>query len=58
VLLPLVALGGALFLLTADTIARLVLQPAELRVSVVTALVGAPCFLWLLASARRDMRSA
>jgi hypothetical protein len=32
VLLPLVALSGALFLLTADTIARVVLQPAELRV--------------------------
>ena len=58
VLLPLVALGGALFLLTADTIARVVLQPAEVRVGVITALVGAPCFLWLLARSRRDVRSA
>ena len=47
--LPLAALGGASFLLLADTIARTVVQPAELRVGVVTALVGAPFFLWLLA---------
>jgi iron complex transport system permease protein len=49
---PLAALGGASFLLLADTIARTVVQPAELRVGVVTALVGAPFFLWLLARRR------
>ena len=51
--LPLAALGGASFLLLADTIARVALQPAELRVGVVTALVGAPFFLWLLARRQR-----
>jgi iron complex transport system permease protein len=55
-LLPLVALGGALFLLAADTVARVVVQPAELRVGVITALVGAPCFLWLLARRGREVR--
>jgi len=53
VLLPASALGGAVFLIGADTIARLVIEPAELRVGVVTALVGAPFFLFLL---RRDRR--
>lgn len=53
VLLPAAALGGALFLLAADTLARLVLQPVELRVGIVTALVGAPFFLFVLETNRR-----
>lgn len=48
VLLPASALGGAIFLTLADTVARLVLQPAELQVGIVTALLGAPFFLFLL----------
>lgn len=48
VLLPLSALGGGLFLLIADTAARIVLSPAELRVGIVTALIGAPFFIYLL----------
>ena len=48
VLLPLSALGGGLFLLVADTAARIVLSPAELRVGVLTALIGAPFFIYLL----------
>jgi iron complex transport system permease protein len=55
-LVPIVALGGAVFLLAADTVARVVLQPEELRVGVITALVGAPCFLWLLARRERQVR--
>lgn len=47
-LLPLSALGGAVLLLAADSIARLVLAPAELPVGVVTALLGAPFFVMLL----------
>jgi iron complex transport system permease protein len=56
--LPLAALGGAIFLLAADTIARTIVQPTELRVGVVTALIGSPCFLWLLTRTRRDVRDA
>ena len=52
-LLPASALGGAVFLVGADTIARVVIQPAELRVGVITALVGAPFFLFLLYWNRR-----
>ncbi len=39
---------GALVLVLADTIARLVVIPAELPIGIVTALGGAPFFLWLL----------
>ena len=53
VLIPLSALGGAIFLIAADTIARLVIQPAELRVGIVTSLVGAPFFLFLLVRNRK-----
>ena len=49
VLVPLSALGGALFLLAADTLARLVIAPAEMRVGIITSLVGAPFFILLLA---------
>ncbi len=52
VLLPLSALGGGLFLLIADTAARVVLSPAELRVGVLTALIGAPFFIFLLVRSR------
>ncbi|MEX0762882.1 MAG: iron chelate uptake ABC transporter family permease subunit [Dehalococcoidia bacterium] len=48
VLLPLSALGGAAFLLAADTAARLLISPAELRVGIITAFFGAPFFLFLL----------
>jgi iron complex transport system permease protein len=47
-LLPLAALGGATLLVAADTIARLVVAPAELPIGIVTAAIGAPFFLWLL----------
>ena len=46
--LPLAALVGALFLLWADVLARLVIQPRELPIGVITALVGAPVFALLL----------
>ncbi len=48
VLVPLSALGGAVFLLAADTVARVIIAPAEVRVGIVTAVVGAPFFLFLL----------
>ncbi|MEK7703425.1 MAG: iron ABC transporter permease [Myxococcota bacterium] len=47
-LIPAAALGGAIFLVLADLVARLAVQPNELPVGVVTALVGGPFFLWLL----------
>lgn len=47
-LLPAAVLCGASFLVAADTIARMVLAPAELPVGVITALCGAPYFIFLL----------
>jgi iron complex transport system permease protein len=52
-LLPASALGGAVLLLAADIAVRLPSGGPELRLGVVTALVGAPFFLWLLFQARR-----
>ena len=47
-LLPAAALFGALLLIAADTLARTVLAPAELPVGVITALCGAPYFIFLM----------
>ncbi|GIZ12240.1 ABC transporter permease [Pseudomonas sp. NCCP-436] len=51
-LLPASALAGASLLLLADLAARLVLAPAELPIGIVTALIGAPFFLYLLMRGR------
>ena len=52
VLLPAAALAGASLLLFADLVARLVLAPAELPIGIVTALLGAPFFIYLLLRSR------
>lgn len=46
--IPSSALGGALFVIIADTIARTVIAPRELPVGAITALIGAPLFIYLL----------
>jgi iron complex transport system permease protein len=50
------ALGGAVLVLAADLVVRLVSTGIELKLGVVTALVGAPFFLSLVLSTRRTMR--
>ncbi|NKZ00421.1 iron ABC transporter permease [Nocardiopsis dassonvillei subsp. albirubida] len=50
-LLPVALLGGAVFLATCDFLARTLADPSEIPLGVLTAMVGAPFFLWLL---RRD----
>ncbi len=47
-LLPLSGIVGAIFLVAADTLARVIVAPAQLPVGVVTAIVGGPFFLILL----------
>lgn len=54
-LLPASALGGGTLLVLADTLARTVIAPQQLPVGVLTALIGVPLFLYLLA---RQGRSA
>ena len=47
-LIPGSALLGALLMVVVDVVARLVIPPAELPVGIITAVVGAPVFLWIL----------
>jgi len=48
VVIPTAFVGGALFLLVADTVARNLVAPAELAVGVITSFCGAPFFVYLL----------
>ncbi|MFO7856445.1 MAG: iron ABC transporter permease [Paracoccaceae bacterium] len=54
-LLPASALGGAAVLLAADVAARLLAPGQDLKLGVLTAIVGAPFFLWLVARHRRGL---
>ncbi len=47
-LLPLCCIAGAIFLVISDTIARTVIAPRQLPVGIITAISGAPFFLFLL----------
>ncbi|HEY5277621.1 MAG TPA: iron ABC transporter permease [Coriobacteriia bacterium] len=52
-LLPASVLSGAIVMVLADLVARVVLAPVELPVGIVTALAGGPVFVWLLVRSRR-----
>ncbi|MCI0512387.1 iron ABC transporter permease [candidate division KSB1 bacterium] len=54
-LIPATIFSGAGFLIICDTIARVVIAPAELPVGVLTALLGGPFFIWLLLHKRQMM---
>ena len=55
-LLPFSALAGAGLLVVADIAGRILARPAELDVGIVTALVGAPVFIWIVRRQRvRDL---
>lgn len=56
-LLPLATLLGASFLLAADIVARSVISPRVIPLGVVTAIVGAPFFIYLLARSKRKLRA-
>lgn len=53
-LLPASALAGATFVVVADLLARTLLAPVEIPVGIITALIGAPFFLYLLRHSRRE----
>ncbi|MDR3239991.1 MAG: iron ABC transporter permease [Clostridiales bacterium] len=48
-LIPLCALSGAIFLVWADVLCRVVIPGAELPIGILTAMIGAPCFVYLMA---------
>ncbi|MDD2922330.1 MAG: iron ABC transporter permease [Anaerolineales bacterium] len=53
-IIPLSIIGGASALLLADVLSRIILAPQELPVGIVTALAGAPFFLWILRRAKNQ----
>ena len=55
ILLPSSALVGGIFLVWADTLARTIIAPIELPVGIITALFGAPFFIYLLRTRKRAM---
>lgn len=55
ILIPASVLGGAIFMVWMDTLARTIIAPAELPVGIITALIGAPFFIYLIISRRRKM---
>ena len=54
-LLPASALGGASMLLAADILVRLIAPGRDLKLGVLTAMIGAPFFLWLVFRTRRTL---
>lgn len=57
VLVPASALGGALFLLVCDLVGRVVSPPFQIRVGIITAVVGSPYLIWLVMRAQRKGRA-
>lgn len=53
-MIPACFLGGSLFCLVCDLIARTIFAPTELSISTVTAVFGAPVVLWVMAGRRKD----
>ena len=47
-LLPASALFGAFLMICADVVARILIQPAELPIGLITSAIGSPFFLWLI----------
>ncbi len=54
-LIPLSILAGGSALLLADILARIVMAPSTLPVGIVTAMAGAPFFLWILRRAKHEV---
>ncbi|OPA76899.1 iron ABC transporter [Paenibacillus selenitireducens] len=57
IIVPLSALGGGIYMVIADTLARSVLAPTEIPLGVVTAFIGAPFFAYLLHRNKKTRRS-
>ncbi|AKK07990.1 ABC-type Fe3+-siderophore transport system, permease component [Corynebacterium testudinoris] len=47
-LMPITALAGAILLVSADTLGRVVNRPSEIAVAVLTPIIGAPLFIWIV----------
>lgn len=51
-LIPISALAGAIFLLWADVLCRVIIRGMELPIGVLTSMIGAPCFIYLMVRRR------
>lgn len=47
-LLPFSAIAGAALLVTADVVGRMIARPDEIQVGIITAIIGAPFFIWIV----------
>lgn len=56
-MIPACFLGGSLFCLFCDLLARILLAPTELSISTITAIFGAPVVLWIMAEHKRGRAS-
>lgn len=54
-LLPLSIVSGAIFLILTDLVSRMILQPITLQVGVVSAMIGAPVFIFLILRSRKGL---
>jgi len=54
-LVPASALAGGILLVVCDTLARTLISPAEMPIGIITAVLGAPFFLWLLYAGRTEL---
>ena len=55
ILIPFSALGGAIFMILSDTLARTLVSPAEIPVGAITSLIGAPYFMYLLVKNKKKV---
>ncbi len=55
-IIPLSAIGGGIYVLWADTVARTLLSPTEIPLGVITAFLGAPFFAYLLHKDKKTLR--
>jgi iron complex transport system permease protein len=55
ILIPSSIMAGAMFLTLADTFSRMVIQPTEIPVGIITALIGAPFFVYLLTRKKKSV---
>ena len=58
ILIPAVFIGGGVFCMGCDLIARTLFAPQELSVSTVTAVFGAPVVIWIMLHRARERNAA
>ncbi|HEY5560644.1 MAG TPA: iron chelate uptake ABC transporter family permease subunit [Clostridiaceae bacterium] len=54
-LIPFSAIGGAIFMVLADTLSRTIVAPAEIPIGAITSLIGAPYFIFLLMKTKKKV---